>query len=86
MGVVPLGADLSRFLPAIKGEKQLLRKQFGITEPFVILYVGRLIPGKGVDVLIRSVAILQQQVTVQLIIAGKDLQYMSANCGSLPGN
>ncbi|KOY18268.1 glycosyltransferase family 4 protein [Paenibacillus xylanivorans] len=74
MGVVPLGVDLSRFLPAIKGEQQLLRKQFGISGPFSILYVGRLIPGKGVDVLIRAVALLQQQVPVQLIIAGKGPQ------------
>ncbi|WP_440111792.1 glycosyltransferase family 4 protein [Paenibacillus sp. QZ-Y1] len=74
MSVVPLGADLGRFLPSIAGEQALLRKQLGILAPFSILYVGRLIPGKGVDVLIRAVALLQQQVSVQLIIAGKGPQ------------
>lgn len=76
MSVVPLGADLSRFRPAESSEEQLrLRTQFAITKPFSILYVGRLIPGKGVDVLIRATALLQQETPVQLVIAGKGPPY-----------
>ncbi|MFC9709167.1 glycosyltransferase family 4 protein [Paenibacillus sp. NPDC056933] len=74
MGVVPLGVDLDRFSPVNKGEQQLLQKQFGITVPFSILYVGRLIPGKGVDVLIRAVSLLQPQVPLQLIVVGRGPQ------------
>ncbi|MEC0124711.1 glycosyltransferase family 4 protein [Paenibacillus pabuli] len=74
MGVIPLGVDLGRFLPANKGEQQLLQKQFGISGPFSILYVGRLIPGKGVDVLIRAVSLLQRHIPVQLIVVGRGPQ------------
>lgn len=76
MSVVPLGADLSRFRPVESSEEQIhLRTQFGVTKPFSILYVGRLIPGKGVDVLIRATALLQQQMPVQLVVAGKGPPY-----------
>ncbi|WFR64948.1 glycosyltransferase family 4 protein [Paenibacillus amylolyticus] len=76
MSVVPLGADLSRFRPVESADEQVqLRTQFGITQPFSILYVGRLIPGKGVDVLIRATAILQRQMPVQLVVAGKGPPY-----------
>lgn len=76
MSVVPLGADLSQFRPVESSEEQIhLRTQFGVTKPFSILYVGRLIPGKGVDVLIRATALLQQQMPVQLVVAGKGPPY-----------
>ncbi|PQP84977.1 glycosyltransferase family 1 protein [Paenibacillus sp. PCH8] len=72
MSVVPLGADLTRFKPAESSEERLrLRKQYGVTKPLSILYVGRLIPGKGVDILIRAMSLLQRQMSVQLVVAGK---------------
>lgn len=71
MRIVPLGTDLNRFAPASRAEKEQLRKQLGVTQPFCVLYAGRLIPRKGVNVLIRAVAILQQKHPVQLLIAGK---------------
>ncbi|MGO4528772.1 glycosyltransferase family 4 protein [Paenibacillus sp. 2TAF8] len=72
MNVVPLGTDLDRFRPVASSEERLrLRQRFAITERFTVLYAGRVIPGKGVDVLIRAVALLQPQVSVQLVISGK---------------
>ncbi|MGQ8872515.1 glycosyltransferase family 4 protein [Paenibacillus sp. TSA_86.1] len=72
LNVVPLGTDLERFRPLSSSEERLrLRERFGITEGFTVLYAGRVIPGKGVDVLIRAVAFVQKQVPVQLVIAGK---------------
>ncbi|PYE49602.1 glycosyltransferase family 4 protein [Paenibacillus barcinonensis] len=70
--VVPLGTDIERFRPAINREEQLrIRASVGLTDDFTVLYAGRVIPGKGVDVLIRAVALLQKHLTVQLVIAGK---------------
>lgn len=71
MSVIPLGADLERFKPATAIDRLYLRTEFNISEPFSVLYVGRLIPGKGIDVLIRAIALLQQEISVKLIIAGK---------------
>ncbi|MBU5355560.1 glycosyltransferase family 4 protein [Paenibacillus barcinonensis] len=73
--VVPLGTDIERFRPAVNREEQLrLRKNVGLTDRFTVLYAGRIIPGKGVDVLIRAIALLQKHLTVQLVIAGKGPQ------------
>ncbi|CAI6078315.1 Spore coat protein SA [Paenibacillus sp. JJ-100] len=72
MDVVPLGTDLDRFRPVTSLEERFtVREKFGITDCFAVLYAGRVIPGKGVDVLIRAVALAQKQVPIQLIIAGK---------------
>lgn len=72
LNVVPLGTDLDRFRPVASNEERLhLREKFGITERFTVLYAGRVIPGKGVDILIRAIALVQKQVPVQLVIAGK---------------
>ncbi|WP_307216126.1 glycosyltransferase family 4 protein [Paenibacillus tundrae] len=71
MSVIPLGADLERFKPATLIERQNLRTEFKLSDSFCVLYVGRLIPGKGIDVLIRAIALLQQHISVKLIIAGK---------------
>lgn len=72
LNVIPLGTDLDRFRPAASaGERQHLREKFGITEHFAVLYVGRVIPGKGVDILIRATASAQKQIPLQLVIAGK---------------
>lgn len=72
MNVIPLGADLTRFVPALSDGTNFMPSER--SQPFSVLYVGRLIPGKGVDILIRAVALVQQKVDIQLIIAGKGPQ------------
>ncbi|MFS0872018.1 glycosyltransferase family 4 protein [Paenibacillus xylanilyticus] len=72
MNVIPLGADLTRFAPAINEGKHPQTPE--PSQPFSVLYAGRLIPGKGVDILIRAVALVQQKMDIQLIIAGKGPQ------------
>lgn len=80
LNVVPLGTDLDRFRPVASNEERLhLREKFGITERFTVLYAGRVVPGKGVDILIRAIALAQKQVPVQLVIAGKGPQSMYAH-------
>ncbi|KWX71536.1 spore coat protein [Paenibacillus riograndensis] len=68
--VVPLGADLSRFSPAELPEKQQMRRLYRLSPVFTVLFVGRVIPRKGVPVLIRAMRLLHKRLPAQLIIAG----------------
>ncbi|OKP76765.1 spore coat protein [Paenibacillus sp. P3E] len=68
--VVPLGADLTRFFPAEQAEKQQARRIFRLGPVFTVLFVGRIIPRKGVPILIRAMRLLNRRLPAQLIIAG----------------
>ena len=63
--VTPMGIDLARFRP-------LQARQSGPTHPFRILFLGRLVPIKGVDVLLQAIASVQSRhpIPLQLTIAG----------------
>jgi spore coat protein SA len=69
--VVPLGADLTRFAPAPEPERLRLRALHNTPPAFTVLFVGRVIPRKGVPVLIRAVALLNRHTRAHLIIAGR---------------
>lgn len=71
LSVIPLGADLSRFTPAEAVERQRLRRLYRLPPVFTVLFVGRLIPRKGVPVLIRAISLLNKHVAAHLIIAGQ---------------
>ncbi|NJJ38506.1 glycosyltransferase family 4 protein [Paenibacillus apii] len=70
LAVVPLGADLSRFAPLPEEERRQLRREFGLPERFTVLFVGRIIPRKGLPVLMRAAAVLGRRLPVHLVIAG----------------
>ncbi len=73
--IVPHGVDLEEFRFSSSG-RQDLRRQWGLpdaaeTGPTVIGTAGRLVAGKGVDLLIEAVAILYRRgVLCSLVIAG----------------
>lgn len=69
--IVMLGADLDRFTPVLASEKQQLRSFYKLPDTFTILFIGRLIPRKGVPVLIRAVHHLNKSLPAHLVIAGK---------------
>ena len=71
LSVIPLGADLSRFIPAQPQEKERLRRLYGLAPGFTVLFVGRVIPRKGVPVLIRAMQHLNQHMPARLLIAGQ---------------
>jgi glycosyltransferase involved in cell wall biosynthesis len=71
--VVPLGTDLSRFAELDRdGERGFLREELGLTETeTLLLFVGRLVPIKRVDVLIRAVArAVRDGAAVHLAVVG----------------
>lgn len=69
------GADSDRFLPrwseAGREGRKRLRARWGIAESPVVLYVGRVVPRKGVDVLLQAMAlVLRRHPRARLVVAG----------------
>ena len=78
LAIIPPGVDIERFRPAVSLEKDKIRKDFEIpnTSP-VILTLTRLVPRKGIDVLIEAVKILKKDHPDLLLLiggTGRDLQ------------
>ncbi|RJS94523.1 glycosyltransferase family 1 protein [Candidatus Bathyarchaeota archaeon] len=68
--VIPNGVDLSTF--ELSTDKEDVKRRYGIA-PYerIVLFVGRLVPQKGVDSLIKAVPlIVQQHRNVKVIITG----------------
>src|SRR5258708_14043139 len=66
--VVPCGVDLKRFVP---NDQQQAREKLGLKrhQP-VLLFVGRLDPFKGPDLLLRTAAMMKKRAQV-IIVGGK---------------
>ncbi len=71
ISIVPLGADLARFTPVLMPEKKRLRRLYQLPQAFTVLFVGRVIPRKGLPVLIRAMSRLNKHLHAHLVIAGK---------------
>ena len=69
VSVIPPGVDLSRFHPMSQSQS---REFLGYGEEKNILFVGRLEPLKGLDVLFRAVAALENLSNITLNIVGGD--------------
>jgi D-inositol-3-phosphate glycosyltransferase len=66
--VIPCGVDLQRFIPH---NRQNAREKLGLKQDSpVLLYVGRLDPFKGPDVLLQAAALMQEDAQV-LVVGGK---------------
>jgi glycosyltransferase involved in cell wall biosynthesis len=69
--VVPLGIDTDRFRPDA-GNRAAIRQSLGIAESaVVVLYVGQLIPRKGITELIETWRRLGDRSNVHLVMIGK---------------
>jgi len=63
--------DTSEF--AVLPEPGTLRKKYHLGSKFMVLFLGRLHPAKGIDTLVDSVRILRaREVDVSLVLAGQD--------------
>jgi D-inositol-3-phosphate glycosyltransferase len=67
VAVVPCGVDLYRFRPLDRGE---CRRSLNLDARPLVLYVGRLEPLKGLDILIRAMAQLKQSEARLLVVGG----------------
>ncbi|MFM1652977.1 glycosyltransferase family 4 protein [Brevibacillus sp. B_LB10_24] len=69
---IHLGVDLSRFRAPTLYEKEMALASYSLTDSCNILYTGRIIPKKGVHVLVEAAGIVKQKVpAVRLILAGR---------------
>ena len=72
--VIPNGIETDSFINLPKNGD--FRKRYGISEKYIILFVGRLHERKGIDFLIRTYAELKNYVNdVVLVLAGPDDGY-----------
>ncbi len=70
IGVVPCGVNLELFHPL---EKQATRKQLGFDPgDFILLYVGRFEPLKGIDGLLEAISNLWRYQRLRLVLVGGD--------------
>lgn len=67
--VVTPGFDPDVFHPVDRTEA---RWRLGLTERRIILFVGRMEPIKGLDVLLRAVASMEQRDALQIVVIGGD--------------
>jgi len=71
VAVVHLAVDSSQFRPPSQDERSRARRQHHTEGTFAIAYAGRLIPLKGIPVLLKAAELVRRQVpNAQLIIAG----------------
>lgn len=70
--VVPPGVDINRYRPATSDERRATRARLGIAETApLIVSMSRLVPRKGMDVLIAAAALLQPtHPDLMVLIAG----------------
>lgn len=66
-----LGVDTNRFVPANETERSGYRRKYGMGDRYTVLFVGRVIPRKGVPVLLKAASLAQKQVPLQLAVVGK---------------
>jgi D-inositol-3-phosphate glycosyltransferase len=67
--VIPLGVDLEVFRPL---DKEAARRELGFKDERIILFVGRLEPLKGVDILINAASMLESDMECSVLIVGGD--------------
>ena len=69
LAIIPPGVDIERFRPATPLEKEKIRKDLEIpnTSP-VLLTLTRLVPRKGIDILIKAVKILKKDYPELLLL------------------
>ena len=74
--------DLIRELPS-DAQKLFLKKELGISNKYVVLYVGRIIISKGIDILIKAASGLTEEVGIYLIGGKETDEYslLAKKCG-----
>jgi len=71
---IPHGVNLDTFKPLDSGN---LKKELGLENSDVLLYVGRIAKGKGVDKLVKILNLIQKKYNnIKLVIIGGDAGYL----------
>jgi D-inositol-3-phosphate glycosyltransferase len=68
LSMVPCGVDLGVFAPR---PRSVARRALGVRpDEFVVLQLGRLVPRKGIDNVIRAVSLMRGDIPVRLLVVG----------------
>jgi glycosyltransferase involved in cell wall biosynthesis len=67
LALVPCGVDIRTFRPMDRREA---RNELGLPQGPTVVYVGRLVPRKGVDTLVEAFALLPRRLNTRLVIVG----------------
>jgi spore coat protein SA len=68
---IHLGADLSRFREPTPIEKRNMRTRYSLLNSFIILYAGRIIPGKGVHILVKAAGLVKKTIpSIRVVLVG----------------
>jgi spore coat protein SA len=77
---VHLGVDSQQFRPPTSDQKNRLQKKYGIQGSFVFAFAGRIIPRKGIPVLMDALSKVRKSASnVKLVIAGQGLRGYTAS-------
>ncbi len=68
--VIPCGVDLRAFTPGVASDRADARHALGLDDTPTLLFVGRLDPIKGIDLLLESVALMK--TPARLLVVGGD--------------
>ncbi len=70
ISMVPCGVDLYQFRPM---DKLQARARLGLKPgDFIALHVGRIVPRKGIDNIVQSLALLDDRIPARLVVVGGD--------------
>jgi D-inositol-3-phosphate glycosyltransferase len=67
--VAPCGVNLEQFKPV---PHEMARQKTGLNDPQILLFVGRIDPLKGLDQLLKAMALLRSHKGLKLVIIGGD--------------
>jgi D-inositol-3-phosphate glycosyltransferase len=69
IGIVPCGVNMELFRPV---DRAVARRELGLTDGKVLLFVGRIDPLKGIDRLLRALPLLPDHEGLRLVVIGGD--------------
>ena len=82
VAVIPCGVKVDLFRPMDRGQA---RRELGLNQAKIVLFAGRIQPLKGIDILLKAVASLEDHSELCLLIVGGDAESADemARLGSL---
>jgi glycosyltransferase involved in cell wall biosynthesis len=69
-GVISNGMDLNMFRPKRSGEGTMLRSKYSLPDKPIVLYAGRLDPGKEMEVWIRAIPYVLEKTEAHFVTVG----------------
>jgi D-inositol-3-phosphate glycosyltransferase len=69
ISVIPCGVNLDLFRPI---KREIARCHLGLNGESIILFVGRIVPLKGIDNLLKAMAYMERKRRIKLVVIGGD--------------